>query len=61
MKTKKSERVKFDSKTKAWFDRNHLSETTVMKCEKCGRYYKPVLGHKCRSEDCEYRKCKECE
>jgi len=50
MKAKKSERVKFDPKTKAWFDRNHLSETTVMKCEKCGRYYKPVLGHKCRME-----------
>ena len=45
------ERIKFDAKTQKWFDKNPFKETTVMKCEHCGQYYKPVLGHReCRKE-----------
>lgn len=38
--------VTFDPDTKAWFDQNPDAQTTVMKCERCGLYYKPILGHK---------------
>ena len=39
---------KFDAETRKWFVRNPWAETTVVKCEKCGLAYKPILGHKCR-------------
>lgn len=38
----------FDAETRKWF-RNHITaQTTVMQCEKCGLWYKPILGHKCK-------------
>lgn len=44
-------KVKFDRQTKKWFEkRTFLQETTVCKCEKCGLYYKPSLGHKCKDK-----------
>jgi hypothetical protein len=50
---KKPETVKFDSETRKWFDGLPLvdrmtTETTVARCDDCGLYYKPSLGHKCR-------------
>jgi hypothetical protein len=47
----------FDPDTKAWFDRNPDAQTTVMKCERCGLYYKPILGH--RSKNCKVRNATE--
>lgn len=37
----------YDAETRKWFARNRDAETTVTRCEKCGLYYKPELGHKC--------------
>lgn len=42
------ERVKMDAATTKWFRNNLGAQTTVMKCEQCGLYYKPSLGHKCK-------------
>lgn len=30
-----------------WFAAHPHNETTVMKCDKCGLFYKPSLEHKC--------------
>lgn len=46
--SKSLERVAYDSSTKAWFKRNPLAETTVVKCAICGLMYRPSLGHKCK-------------
>lgn len=50
---KPQETVRYDLETRKWFDSLPLSErfiieTTVMRCDDCGLYYKPSLGHKCR-------------
>ena len=37
----------YDKATQSWFSLHPCSETTVMKCSKCGLLYKPSLGHKC--------------
>jgi hypothetical protein len=38
----------YDKATEKWF-REHIGyETTVMQCEECGLWYKPILGHKCK-------------
>lgn len=42
-------RVSFDNATAEWFMKNPNAETTVMYCEKCRKYYKPSLGHKCEN------------
>ena len=42
--------VKFDRATKAWFDSHIGQQTTVCHCEKCGLFYKPILGHKCKAK-----------
>lgn len=39
--------VKYDSKTAKWFHEHPLLETTVIRCELCGLFYKPSLGHSC--------------
>ena len=40
--------VKYDKATREWF-KNHIdSQTTVACCDKCGLFYKPSLGHKCK-------------
>ena len=42
--------VKFDKTTRKWFHEHLEEQTTMCKCEKCGLYYKPSLGHKCRAK-----------
>ena len=42
--------VKYDRATKAWLNSHIGQQTTVCKCEKCGLFYKPILGHKCKKE-----------
>ena len=44
------EKIKFDKQTKKWFAKNFSGQATVMKCEKCGLFFKPSLGHKCKGE-----------
>lgn len=45
-----TDRIQFDPATAKWFG-NHLNEeTTLAKCECCSLYYKPELGHKCKSK-----------
>jgi hypothetical protein len=46
MSKDKDERAYFDLATREWFKNNIGAQTTVMKCERCGLYYKPILGHK---------------
>lgn len=43
--------VKYDTETEKWLKKNIIQQTTVMKCEKCGLYYKPSLGHKCENKE----------
>lgn len=38
----------YDNKTQKWFKQNPSAETTVMKCNCCGLFYKPSLGHQCK-------------
>lgn len=45
-----SMRVKFDADTRKWFDDHPGAQTTVMCCEKCGLWYKPDFGHKCKKK-----------
>lgn len=46
-------RVRYDKETSKYFNnpKNVGSQTTVCRCEKCGLFYKPSLGHKCKKED----------
>ena len=48
MTKEKTERARFDEATRKWFKSNPFAQTTVMRCEKCGLYFKPCLGHKCK-------------
>lgn len=41
----------YDSRTEKWFRSHPGMETTVMRCDKCGLHYKPILGHACRKHD----------
>ena len=59
MAKEKQERVAFDAATRAWFRNNLGAQTTVMRCERCGLYYKPSLGHK--DSHCKIRHPKESE
>lgn len=46
-----NDNVKYDNPTSKWFE-NHIGEqTTVCKCDKCGLFYKPSLGHKCNKKN----------
>ena len=46
----KMPKINYDRATNTWFN-NHISQqTTVCKCEECGLFYKPSLGHKCKKE-----------
>ena len=47
---KKLQRVDCDPRTADWIDRHVGVQTTLAKCEKCGLYYKPTLGHKCKMD-----------
>ena len=46
-----SERIRPDYRLQKWFRMHPFDETTVMKCEACGLFYKPELGHKCKKGD----------
>ena len=48
-----TEKVEFDRATKGWFRHNPGAQTTVMKCERCGLYFKPSLGH--AAKDCKLK------
>lgn len=53
MANKKRKTIGYDAATRTWFDKFPIYErmyveTTVMRCETCGLFYKPELGHKCR-------------
>jgi hypothetical protein len=50
MSKEKPERVQFDAETRKWFKSNLFAQTTVMKCECCGLYFKPSLGHRCKKK-----------
>ena len=40
--------MKYDKPTQLWFNSHFGAQTTVCKCDKCGLFYKPSLGHKCK-------------
>ena len=40
--------VEFDKETIKWFHKHPEKQTTLCKCENCGVFYKPSLGHKCK-------------
>ena len=40
--------VEFDKETIKWFRKHPEKQTTLCMCEKCGKCYKPSLGHKCK-------------
>lgn len=40
--------IRCDSRTNKWFREHVFDETTLVKCEDCGLYYKPSIGHKCK-------------
>ena len=40
--------MKYDKKTEKWFKKHPGTHTTVCRCDKCGLFYKPSLGHKCK-------------
>lgn len=42
-----NDRVKYDKPTLRWFEQQIGVQTTVCKCDNCGLFYKPSLGHKC--------------
>ena len=46
----KREAVKFDAETKASFRKYYDRQSTVMRCDVCGLYYKPSLGHRCKEK-----------
>jgi hypothetical protein len=48
--TKEPVFVKYDRVTRAWFNKHPDAQTTVMCCEHCGLWYKPILGHTCPQE-----------
>lgn len=43
--------IRFDEETKKWFSSRTGIESTVCECEKCGLFYKPLLGHKCKKKN----------
>ena len=42
--------TRFDKETLDWFKDHREEQTTLCKCEACGLFYKPELGHKCKKE-----------
>jgi hypothetical protein len=40
----------FDEKTRVWFEQHLGAQTTLARCEKCGLFFKPELGHKCKKD-----------
>ncbi len=44
------EMMLFDKETQRWFEKHLRVETTLARCEKCGLFFKPELGHKCKMD-----------
>ena len=40
----------YDRDTKRYFDMHPNEQTTVVRCDVCGKYYKPSLEHKCNKK-----------
>lgn len=43
-----SDHITYDNETKKWFKKHPYSITTVVECNICKLFYKPILGHKCK-------------
>lgn len=41
-------KIHLDPETAAWCMRTDAEEINLTYCYKCGMYYKPELGHKCK-------------
>lgn len=48
--------IRHDKLLIKWFQEHPFAETTVMKCDDCGFFYKPSLGHICQK----INKCGDC-
>ena len=48
MVKEKTQSIQMDAETNKWFKDHPVAQTTVMCCEKCGLWYKPMLGHACK-------------
>ena len=44
---KEPEKIQYDKATDEWFKHHPGAQTTVARCDKCGLYFKPSIGHKC--------------
>ena len=42
--------IRWDARAKKWWKEHRGIQTTMCKCEKCGLYYKPQLGHECEKD-----------
>lgn len=51
MSKEKPEVAQFDAETRKWFRKHIGAQSTVEQCEKCGLWYKPILGHKCKKKE----------
>lgn len=40
--------VRYDPVTGKWFTNHQGREIIFLRCEVCGKFYKPILGHICR-------------
>lgn len=49
----KKDAIRCDPVTAAWFAKHRDAQTTVVQCEKCGLFYKALLGHKCKGKPAE--------
>lgn len=47
---RETEKIVCDKATDEWFKKHPGLRTTVARCEKCGLYFKPSLGHECEVE-----------
>ena len=43
--------MRYDSLTQKWFATHVSKQTTVVRCDKCGEFYKPILGHRCKVKE----------
>ena len=50
----------YDKETEKWFKNHPDAQTTVMQCDKCGLFYKPSLGHKCKYAPKSNNVCETC-
>lgn len=44
-------RVPYDEETTKWFQRHPDEAITILRCEQCGLFYNPGIGHKCEVVD----------